>query len=77
MTPPLTAVDALFFADHEYIPKSGGICDSFRATKCMCYLSLLIFRTLQYASTEEIPTHSYLKPDQKNIIFKRKPHLPI
>ena len=32
---------------------------------------------LQYASTEEIPTHSYLKPEQKNIIFKRKPHLPI
>ena len=29
-----------------------------------CYLSLLIFRTLQYASTGEIPTHSYLKPEQ-------------
>ena len=37
MTPPLTAVNARFFADHEQIPNSGGICDSFRATKCMCY----------------------------------------
>ena len=40
------------------IPKPGGIRDSFTATKYKCYLSLLIFRPLQYTSTGEIPTHS-------------------
>ena len=65
MTPPLTAVDALLSADHEWIPKPGGIRASLAATKCICYLSLLIFRTLQYTSTGEIPTYSYLKPKQK------------
>ena len=63
MTSPLTAVNALFFADHELIPKPGGVCDSFTATKCICYLSLLIFHTLQYTSTGENPTYSYLKPE--------------
>ena len=79
MTPPLTDVDALFSADHEWIPKPGGIRASLAATKCICYLSLLIFRTLQYTSTGEIPTYSYLKPKQKkNTPFKRKPRdLPI
>ena len=79
MTPPLTDVDALFSADHEWIPKPGGIRAPLAATKCICYLSLLIFRTLQYTSTGEIPTYSYLKPKQKkNTPFKRKPRdLPI
>ena len=44
----------------------------------MCYLSLLIFRTLQYTSTREIPTHSYLKLEQKKYPFQAEatpPHI--
>ena len=74
MTPPLTDVDALFSADHEWIPKPGGIRASLAATKCICYLSLLIFRTLQYTSTGEIPTYSYLKPKQKKILLSSGSH---
>ena len=43
----------------------------------MCYMSLLIF--LQYTSTREIPTHSYLKPEQKKYSFQSEamepPHI--
>ena len=45
----------------------------------MCYLSLLIFRTLQYIFSGEIPTHSYLKPEQKKLSLQAEatgpPHI--
>ena len=45
----------------------------------MCYVSLLIFRTLQYIFSGEISTHSYLKPEQKKYSFQAEatesPHI--